>query len=141
MKICPKCSGENPSDAWLCNCGYEFNGTSVESIVEPKVSSTNEKPTTKYPTWRWIFILLLTSNVAAAASLVVSMIQYQLGYVSENLHPTLVLIIIMTMFWTMVFLLFVSPFFFRRIGFLPIVSWIIALAEMVFLHFAIRPLS
>jgi hypothetical protein len=24
VKTCPKCSAQNPSDAWLCSCGYEF---------------------------------------------------------------------------------------------------------------------
>jgi len=26
LKKCPKCSEENPDDAFLCSCGYEFRG-------------------------------------------------------------------------------------------------------------------
>jgi len=33
MKTCPKCNRPNVSDSWLCQCGYEFDGT--EPILPP----------------------------------------------------------------------------------------------------------
>ena len=38
MKACPKCKRQNASDCWLCECGYEFDGT------EAVIPHGNSKP-------------------------------------------------------------------------------------------------
>ena len=42
MKLCPKCNRQNFSDSWLCQCGYEFDGT------EPMLPPAPAKPQSPY---------------------------------------------------------------------------------------------
>ena len=78
------------------------------------------------PGWRWVFLC------AEAALFTLSVVSVVKGpYLHSDDHPNLAEIVATVFFLTTVFLLFVSPFFFRRLGWLAVFSWLNALAVSV----------
>ena len=76
--------------------------------------------------WRWIFLCCATSLITL---LILTNIHEYRGnrYMDNFYHPIGFWIVKGISIGTDLFLLFVSPFFFRRLGILAVISWLIAL--------------
>ena len=86
--------------------------------------------------WRWRgfwYRAFLYSETALITIVLVSMIQSGRGYRHFDFfyNPIRALIIVWTFIGTSLFLLFASPFFFRRLGYLAIAGWIVAIFSIL----------
>ena len=91
--------------------------------------NNERKPDHRTAVWRWIFLCCETSLITL---LVVENIQSYCGYryIDDLYHPIGAWIVKGIEIGTCLFLLFVSPFFFRRLGILAVISWLSALVSV-----------
>src|SRR5437899_136012 len=82
--------------------------------------------------WRWIFVC---SQTACLALLAIYIFQSHRGYkyVDHFYYPIRAALVDGTFLLTTLFLFFVSPFFFRRLGILAVTAWISALVAFVWI--------
>jgi len=107
-----------------------YTGSSYELWLERRSASTSgataRKPWRKF--WCRAFVY---SETALTTLVLIAMVQSGRGYRHlDNSCPIRESIIIWTFIATSLFLLFVAPFFFRRLGFLAIAGWILALVSI-----------
>jgi len=75
--------------------------------------------------WRWVFLCSLASNFA------VFFISFGAPYVDYDDSPIRAAISVGVLFSTMLFGFFVGPFFFQRLGWLAILSWVLATVSVI----------
>lgn len=52
--VCPKCRLENPEEAMICDCGYNFESR----LQESPLITNNAEPSKTLKTFGWIFSIL-----------------------------------------------------------------------------------
>ena len=85
----------------------------------------------KYPktAWRWVFLF---SQTALVTLIIIDEVQLSRGYryLDFQNYPIRAEIVEYTLIGTTAFLLFVSPYFFRRLGFIAISGWMLAIVHL-----------
>jgi hypothetical protein len=108
-----------------------YTGSSYELWLERRSASTGGATARKR--WRRFWWRAFVYSETALTTLVlIGMAQSGRGYPYLDFfyYPIRASLIIWTFIGTSLFLLFVSPFFFQRLGFLAIAGWILALVSI-----------
>jgi hypothetical protein len=67
MKRCPKCEKIAPDNPWLCDCGYEFDGS--EPHTQPTEADVKQKKAESYPWIRFVGAMSILGFAFVSATL------------------------------------------------------------------------
>lgn len=86
----------------------------------------------KRTVWRWFFLCALSAHITLMMVYVVQVLRGN-RFLDYYTHPVGAGIVDGMLLVTTTFLLFTTPFFFRRAGALAIAAWVYTLASLVWL--------